>query len=224
MAQQRVPRTTLPEPGSQSEQDHARISRRFQEHTALEIQKGNRLQASEKIWAQVAHALKAVAEDRGWAHGSHALLGDIAVQIGREQGQRTEYIRHLSLANSMHANFYENEADWDHIEVARKDAAAFVAKLRADRNRRPSSFTIRDANDQRRLSRLLGVSLPRNPAAAQRALDRRFPRGMRSAQGFAPKYGYGGTVGAQRRSSTPAPKLRQSPGMGPMPNITVRRR
>ncbi len=224
MVHQRVPRTTLPQPGRHSEQDHARISRRFQEHTALEIQKGNRLQASEKIWAQVAHALKAVAEDRGWNHGSHALLGDVAAQLGREQGQHTEYIQHLSLASSMHTNFYENQADWDHIEVARKDAAAFVAKLREDRNRRPGPFTIRDANDQRRIARLLNVRLPRDPAGVQRVLDRRFPRGMRSPQGFAPKYGYGGTVGAQRRSSTPSPKLRQSPGMGPMPNISVRRR
>ena len=151
---------------------------------------GNRLQASEKVWGTVTHALKAVAARRGWRHTSHTHLRDVANQLGLEKGLAVEYNRHMDKASSMHANFYENEADWDLIDIARKDADAFVAKLRSDLNRPPRPFTIRDANDQRRLGRLLGLSVPRDPVRAQQMLDRELPSGTRSPQGFAPKYGY----------------------------------
>ena len=108
MTQQQVPSTPLPQVGASNETAHADMSQRFQEHTLIEIQKGNRLQASEKIWASVAHALKAVAENRGWQNNSHFLLQSIAVQLGHESGRHGEYRNHYDRAAAMHRNMYEN--------------------------------------------------------------------------------------------------------------------
>ena len=59
--------TQLPEPGESSIEDHVQLSRWFLEHARIEIANGNRLQASEKIWGAAAHALKAIAIQRGLA-------------------------------------------------------------------------------------------------------------------------------------------------------------
>ena len=45
---------------------------------------GNLLQASEKVWGATAHALKAMALQRGWHHRSHATIFDIGEHLGRE--------------------------------------------------------------------------------------------------------------------------------------------
>lgn len=66
MTQERkAPQTPLPPVGEDDEKAHAQISVRFPEHTVIAIENDNRLQASEKVWGTVAHALKAVAEQRG---------------------------------------------------------------------------------------------------------------------------------------------------------------
>ena len=58
------------------------ISRRYLRQAEEELhQKGDTLQASEKIWGAAALALKSVAALRGWNHKSHPLLGDIAMQL-----------------------------------------------------------------------------------------------------------------------------------------------
>ena len=105
MTTHKVPETPVPEPGQSDEAAHAAISQRFREHSVIEIEKGNRLQASEKIWAAVAQQLKALAEDRGWANDSHGHLGDIAWQLYRETSDRRimDWFRNVE---SMHTNFY----------------------------------------------------------------------------------------------------------------------
>ena len=60
--------TPLPLPDSNDVDDHIAISRRFIDHARDELDRGNRLQASEKIWGAAAHALKAIAIQRGWNH------------------------------------------------------------------------------------------------------------------------------------------------------------
>ncbi len=137
MTTQKVPETPLPEPGDSGEAAHAAISQRFREHSVIEIEKGNRLQASEKIWAAVAHQLKSLAEDRGWANDSHGHLRDIAWQLYRET--RDDRIRLLFRSvESMHTNFYENEETWDDVEAVWFDAEELVELLASLRDRPPT--------------------------------------------------------------------------------------
>ena len=59
----------LPEASSnQSPDEHMQISRRFIEHAREELAKGERLQASQKIWGAEQHALTAVGKEEGLAH------------------------------------------------------------------------------------------------------------------------------------------------------------
>ena len=57
---------------------HADLSRRLIQQASYELeQKGDRVQACEKASGAVAQAVKAIAEDRQWRHGSHHLRRSI---------------------------------------------------------------------------------------------------------------------------------------------------
>lgn len=201
-----MPGTPLPPPGSNSEESYKLISNRFQEHYSIEKAKGNKLQASEKIWGSVAHALKAAAISRGWQHDNHFLLSQVANQLGSEAGQLTEYVNHMALANEMHRNFYENEYGWDGIEHRRQDARQFIKLIDKARVRKPNTFTIKTEEDQNRIAHLLG--LPTKEAV----LNRLLPIGTASAEGFAPAVGY--KIPTSRRpdlSALKSPEPQRSP-------------
>ena len=217
MATQKVPETPLPDPGQSDEAAHAAISRRFREHSVIEIEKGNRLQASEKIWATVTQQLKAVAEDRGWANSSHQHIRDVALQLFRETGD--ERIRLLFRSvESMHHNFYENEETWDTVEEAWFDAEELVEKLEAIRGQRPSRFMPRNESDQARLALLMGYDLRRLNAANRQAVLNRFPLGQPSEVGFSPNYGYRPPNGNGGNGGASAPR---NPSGGPPPTPIV---
>ncbi|MDE2815189.1 MAG: PaREP1 family protein [Chloroflexota bacterium] len=91
---------------------HVRISRQFMRQADEEFAKGDRLQASEKAWGAAAHAVKAVAQQRGWRHDGHRYLFDAIDSIYRETGD-TELRGLFGTANALHMNFYE---DWQSAE------------------------------------------------------------------------------------------------------------
>lgn len=218
MVTQKVPETPLPAPGQSDEAAHAAISRRFREHSVIEIQKGNRLQASEKIWAAVAQQLKAVAEDRGWANESHGHLRDIAWQLYRET--RDDRIRLLFRSvESMHTNFYENEETWDDVEGAWVDAEELVERLETLRGQPPAAYTPRSESDQIRLARLLGYDLRNLAPGQRRATLGRFPLGQPSEVGFAPNYGYRPPDGSGNGGNGGAPAPCDPAGGPPVPIV-----
>ena len=179
----KVPDTPLPPAGSKGVGDHVQMSKRFQEHTTIEIGKGNRLQASEKIWAATAQMLKAIAKRRGWTNLSHTDLGYVAEQLGRENNAVEEYALYYLAASHLHSNFYENALGWGTIEGARDATEKFVAMLRKDLERTPPSFTVETTNDRNRLNS------PGRPD--QKGLPRKMPKvkvGDSSPFGFAPKF------------------------------------
>ena len=53
-------------------EDHAVHSDRLIRHAWEQLEQGDRLQASEKAWGAVAHALKDIAARRGWRNRAHA--------------------------------------------------------------------------------------------------------------------------------------------------------
>ena len=87
--------------------EHLRISRQFLRQAQDEFAKGDRLQASEKAWGAAAHAVKAVAQQRGWQHDGHRYLFDAIERVYRETGN-PEFRDLFRIANSLHTNFYEN--------------------------------------------------------------------------------------------------------------------
>ncbi len=88
--------------------NHWETSRRFILQADAELAAGDLLQASEKGWGAAAHAMKAIAEERGWRHDNHSVLFNIADRLVRETG-RSEIKELFHTASSAHKNFYEGK-------------------------------------------------------------------------------------------------------------------
>ena len=108
---------------------------------------GNTIQASEKGWGAVAQALKAIAEERGWNHGSHTLIVDVAQQVAYEE-DRPDLIRLFGTAQALHTNFYEDWLSSDTVSIYLEDVKKLLPELECIRQVTPPSFTP-DNRDQR---------------------------------------------------------------------------
>ena len=61
---------------------HRERSRHFLSLVDDELTRGELEEASNKMWGAAAHAIKAVAERRGWQHHAHALLEEAGDEAG----------------------------------------------------------------------------------------------------------------------------------------------
>lgn len=89
-------------------------SRRLFQQANYELdQMGDRLQATEKAYGAVAHAVKAIAEDRQWRHGSHNLRRTIISLLAAEFD--LAYLPALhAIADTLHNNYFEDRLhDWE---------------------------------------------------------------------------------------------------------------
>ena len=145
----------LPEPGEPSMEDHSAISRRFLDAARVELDNGDRLQAAEKVWGSAAHALKALAIQRGWRHRSHDSVMAVGSQLAREFG-REDLAEHLTSANAMHINFYENGVPAILINAAINNVERYIDKLDNIRSIPPRPRTVMDNDERTDLRRLLG--------------------------------------------------------------------
>ena len=155
--------TKLPPPGSNDIDDHVAMSHRFIDHARDELRRGDRLQASEKVWGAAAHALKAIAIQRGWQYTEHQNIHRIAIQLGNEF-ERPDFETRIRVANSFHINFYENLEEEDSIGWAIDEVDAFVADLEEVRSSAPRPFTVGNESDSNRLQHLLGLRRSERPS------------------------------------------------------------
>ena len=86
--------------------NHWETSRRFILQADAELAAGDLLQASEKGWGAAAHAMKAIAIERGWRHDNHSILFSIADRLALETGD-DEVVDLFRSASEAHKNFYE---------------------------------------------------------------------------------------------------------------------
>ena len=84
------------------------ISRHLLLQAEEELDKGGALQASENIWGATAHALKAIAQDRGWNHGLHNHIRAAALYLAVERG-RSDWNTTFTSLVSLHTNLYEHQ-------------------------------------------------------------------------------------------------------------------
>ena len=96
---------------------HIATSRCLLEQAEREYRAGDVLQASEKGWGAAAHAVKAIAEGRGWEHGRHGHLFRAARRIANELGQPKVWDL-FHVASAQHQNFYEGWLDDEDVEEA----------------------------------------------------------------------------------------------------------
>ena len=105
-------------------EDHAVHSERLIRHAWEQLEHGDRLQASEKAWGAAAHALKAIAERRGWRNRAHTHNEAIAVHLAKLSGDERIFPLYQA-AEMLHRNFYE---DWKG-EAALRMGLESVAEL-----------------------------------------------------------------------------------------------
>ncbi len=170
---------TLPPPGASGPEDHDNISRWFLHHAKIELEEGRRLQASEKAWAAVAHALKAMAQERGWNHTSHAHLRAIGSHVANLSlyGQvRAGWNTYFGSVNGSRWNFCENQLYEESVAAAIASAEAFVGLVNRVRATPVRPFTVRNESDQYRLALMLGT--PRDTAVGDYPIGRTDPGGF----------------------------------------------
>ena len=86
-------------------ESHEVHSQRLMQHAWEQLDRGDRLQASEKAWGTVAHRLKVIANERGWRYVTHSNAFDIATRLAQEVGDPRLRIL-FSVANGLHRNNY----------------------------------------------------------------------------------------------------------------------
>ena len=109
---------------------YLQTSRVFLRQAEEELAAGDLRQASEKAWGAAAQAVKAIAEQRGWEHYTHAHLFQHVDRFSVELNH-TELGRLFRSANSLHVNFYEGDQTELAVRGGIEDVRLFVSKLDA---------------------------------------------------------------------------------------------
>ena len=101
-------------------ESHLIHSRRLLAHAEEWLDKGDRLQTSEKAWGAVAHYFKIIADSRGWEYETHTDAFQVAHNIAIEQNN--PLIRqYFSIAHGMHINFYRDIKPLDFLRAELDD-------------------------------------------------------------------------------------------------------
>ncbi len=134
------------------------ISRQLIEQAQEELDKGDILQASDKVWGATAHAIKAVCQRMGWNHHAHNHLRAAANCIAAGLGNDDLLSAYLSL-DALHVNYYEHQRGAGEVRIAINRAAFFTQELaRAPLSELPGNWdhlSLIEQEDLRRLLRML---------------------------------------------------------------------
>ena len=107
---------------------HMDTSRMMMGQAAADLAKGDSLKASEKGWGAAAHAVKAIAEGRGWQHKDMADLFKVAHELAYEMG-RPEIRTLFKVAGGLHTNIYEGWLGDDYVAYSLADVRLLLAML-----------------------------------------------------------------------------------------------
>lgn len=109
-------------------QKYRAAGRHLLSQSRQELALGDIRQASEKGWMAAAHIVKAVAEERGWPHRSHAALYDVISRLVSETGD-VEIRRMFDVAGNLHMNFYEDWNNAENVASGLHDVERFLDRL-----------------------------------------------------------------------------------------------
>ena len=108
---------------------HRERSRHFLALVDDELARGELEEASNKVWGAAAHAIKAVAESRGWQHHAHALLEATVYRLVREEGAPSHLRGQYYIASYFHQRFYGGTPPADGIRYGKDTIAEFIRTL-----------------------------------------------------------------------------------------------
>ena len=109
-------------------QRYDEISRHLLQQAQAELDKGDILQASDKVWGATAHAVKSVCQRMGWNHHAHnhisAAVNYIAAELNRD-----DLLSAFGYLEAMHTNYYEHQKEAYQVRVQVDNAGYFVREL-----------------------------------------------------------------------------------------------
>ena len=121
-------KTRLRIPAGKPIEPHSRHRDRLLRHADEMLEKGDRLQTSEKIWGAVAHGVKQIARRRKWPNHAHADLQDIARYLSEKE--KAPHLYTLFKAERYHRNFYADTRRIPDIRTGKREAAELVELLK----------------------------------------------------------------------------------------------
>lgn len=114
----------IPEPTA----PYAEHSERLLAHAQEMIDRGDRVQASEKIWGAVAHKLQEVAERRGWGWTNHRGFGNLVLHFRKRTGN-LELTMRFDAVEALHTNFYQDVRGRRRLQDGLDNAKQLIALL-----------------------------------------------------------------------------------------------
>lgn len=115
---------------------HAEHRDRLYSHSGEMVREGDRLQASEKAWGTVAHALKIVAERRNWPYAGHADAKVIIKHIADLTGNY-KAVKQFDDVEELHRNYYADVYPMEDIKTRRASAKELLAFLKKANSQLP---------------------------------------------------------------------------------------
>ena len=111
-------------------QEHAQTALEFLAKADTHFVDGYQLQASEKLWEAAAHAVMAVALERGWPHTSHRDLKRAAERLTVEHNDLL-IAAGFGVAEKYHMDFCYRFMEADEWKIDRPKVRDFVARTLA---------------------------------------------------------------------------------------------
>ena len=109
-------------------QEHTQTAQDFLLASDREFAAGDTLQGSEKLWGAAAHAVMALAQQRGWRFGDHRSLQAAADRLADER-REPRLSEQFGLAQKFHANFYHDFMQDHEINRDRPAVHRFVNRV-----------------------------------------------------------------------------------------------
>ena len=109
-------------------QEHTQTAQDFLVASDREFAAGDILQGSEKLWGAAAHAVMAIAQQRGWRFGDHRALQSAADRLADEL-REPRLSEQFSVAQKFHANFYHDFMQDHEINRDRPAVHRFVNRV-----------------------------------------------------------------------------------------------
>lgn len=116
--------------------EHAQTARDFLVAADIELADGELVQGSEKLWGAAAHAVIAVAQQRGWQHRSHRSMKNAVIRIAQELSKDDELLGETILlgfatAEKFHRNYYHDDMEDYERDADRPAVHRFVHRMLA---------------------------------------------------------------------------------------------
>ena len=99
---------------------HRERSRHFLDLVDDELARGELEEASNKLWGAAAHAIKAVAERRGWEHYAHRLLEAAVYRLVHEEHAPRDLLIQYITASAYHQRFYGEPPEAEYIRAGKE--------------------------------------------------------------------------------------------------------